>query len=155
MTKLKAGIITTITGVLLFCVIYLSASYDYRWYKVLMTVFAYYGCVQALVIFYKFLREPSADPRHAEVVVASGKTIPTSWLDPFKIVNAKEEKDGDPKHTGTEKNGLSNAGNNATEAKPVSSRPVESVRPGNGNRTPEHLFEDCLAAREPESAALG
>lgn len=155
MTKLKAGIITTITGVLLFCVIYLSASYDYRWYKVLMTVFAYYGCVQALVIFYKFLREPSADPRHAEVVVASGKTIPTSWLDPFKIVNAKEEKDGDTKHTGTEKNGLSNAGNSATGAKPVSSRPVEAVRPGNGSRETEPIFKNGAAAREPESAALG
>lgn len=155
MTKIKAGIITAITGLLLFCVIYLSASYDYRWYKVLMTIFSYYGCVQALVIFYRFLREPSTEPRHAEIVVASGKTIPKGWIDPYKLVKTKEDDNGSTVNTRAASDRLSNARNNESGTEPVSGGTVETVRSGDGSRETEPIFKNSAAARGSESAALG
>lgn len=158
MTKLKAGIITTIGGVLLFCVLYLSWSYNIRWYNTFQSIFAFYGYIQALIIFYKWLRDPSYeyDPKHMDtVVVASGDTIPNGWLNPFKIVKEKEKKNAsDSVNARPASNGLSNAGHSSAGAKPVQSGTVDTVRPGNGESKAEHLFKDCLAAGEPESAAV-
>lgn len=155
MTKIKAGVITTIAAMLLFCVLYLSGSYNIRWYNTFITIFAYYGCVQALVIFYKWLREPSYEPRHAEEVVASGKTIPKGWIDPFKLVKTKEDDNGSTVNTGADQNGLSNAGNRATGTVPVSGRPVETVRTGDGDRETKPIFKNSAAAGKPESASVG
>lgn len=91
MTKTKSIIITAIAGALLFCVLYLSDSYDIHWYNAFIKIFAYYGIVQSMVMLYNWLREPSIEPKHQEnIEVASGKTIPSAWLNPFKVV--KEEQ---------------------------------------------------------------
>lgn len=154
MSKLKSGIITFIAGVLLFCVLYLSWAYSIRWYNTFQSIFAFYGYVQALIIFYKWLREPTYDYRHLESVdVASGSTIPSSWLNPFKVTKVKEDKNGNTVNTRTASNGLHDAGHRPAGTKPVQSGTVEPVRTRNGESKAEHLFADCLAAGKSESPA--
>lgn len=149
MTKFKSGIITVIAGVLLFCVLYLSDCYDYHWYKTLQTIFATYGELMSLVVLYKWLRQPSmdVDPKHLDITVASGETIPKGWLDPFKLV--KEKKNG---QTVADKNGLQNAGHSENRPGNVSGRPVASVRNSSG-ANPEHsVSQNSTLVGEPESA---
>lgn len=93
MTKAKSAIITVVAGVLLFCILYLSSSYDIHWYNAFITIFAYYGIVQSLFMLYNWLRTPSEDPKHRDITVASGKTIPKTWLDPFKAVEEAKKSE--------------------------------------------------------------
>ena len=86
MTKGKSVTITVIAGVLLFCILYLSSSYDIHWYNAFIRIFSYYGVAQALIVLYHWLRTPSVEPKHTDPEVASGKSIPSSWINPFKAV---------------------------------------------------------------------
>lgn len=93
MTKGKSIVITVAAAILLFCILYLSSSYDIHWYNVFITIFAYYGIVSSLFTFYNWLRTPSEEPKHRDITVASGKTIPKTWLDPFKVVEEAKKSE--------------------------------------------------------------
>ena len=97
MTRGKSVIITALAAILLFCVLYLSNEYAIRWFKTLEMVLAVYGYIQAVYVFYRWLREPLApeEPKHIfkqedqdMEPVADGNTIPKTWINPFK--SAKE-----------------------------------------------------------------
>ena len=153
MSKLKSGIITFVGGLLLFCVLYLSWAYNIRWYNTFQAIFAFYGYVQALIIFYKWLRDPVYDPKHMDEVITSGKTIPDSWINPFKVVKTKEDKHGNTVNRGTASNGLSDARDKKTGSGSISGRTVETVRTGDGDRTSKRLFEDCFTLGESDSSS--
>ena len=145
MTKLKSCVITGIVAFALFCALYLSSSYAIRWYNTFKTIFATYGYIQAICIFYKWIREPSVEPRHVECEVASGKTIPNSWINPFSKV--KEKNDGsDTANARTTQDGLSNARNNPDRAESVSSGSLGTVWTCDGDYPTEHYTENSAAA---------
>lgn len=148
MTKSKAFIITGIASVLLFCVLYLSSSYDIHWYNTFQSIFATYGYIQAMVILYKWLRVPSyeSDPKHVDLNVASGKTIPDSWLNPFKIV-----KENDNGQTVAKADGLSNAGHYPNRRISVPCRAVETERTGYGGGSEDASSENGPAPCQSES----
>ncbi len=152
MTKFKSWVITAVAGLLLFCVLYLSNSYDIRCYRTLQAIFAVFGETMALYVFYKWLREPSVevDPKHVDITVRSGNTIPNGWLNPFKTVK-EEKKNG---QNMAKADGLSNAGDSTNRTVTVSSRPVDSGRPGDGDCEVDSIFAYGTAPRKPESASI-
>ena len=130
MSKLKARIVTGILALFVFTTMYISSGYAVRWYNTFRNIFSIFGEVMALWTFYRWLIEPVADPKHTDITVASGDTIPEGWINPFKTIkNAKEKKNGS--HMAA-RDGLQDARDNGNRPEPVSSRPVEFVRTGNG-----------------------
>lgn len=142
MTKSKALVITGIASLLLFCVLYLSNCYDIHWYNTFQSIFATYGYIQAMVILYKWLRIPSyeSDPKHVDLNVASGKTIPMSWINPFKVV--KENKNG---QNLAKADGFSNARDHANSSVTVSGRTVDYERTSDGNCKTDASVENGAA----------
>ncbi len=93
MTKAKSTIVTVVAGALLAGVLYLTWAHDIHSYRLFITIFAYYGVVEALIVLYKWLRMPSVEPKHQDFEVASGSTIPKSWLNPFKTVEEAKKSE--------------------------------------------------------------
>ena len=148
MTKFKSGVIAIIAAVLLFCVIYLSYNYNIRWFMTFQNIFAVYGEIMAVVLLYKWVRQPAQeDPKHIDVV-ANGNTIPDSWVNPLKLVKEKKNDRGQIVATN---NGFPDAGNSGDRTGNLQSGSVDHVRPGNGGRDIDAVIEDCSLACEPAS----
>lgn len=148
MSKLKARIVTGILALFVFTTMYISSGYAVRWYNTFRNIFSIFGEVMALWTFYRWLIEPVADPKHTDITVASGDTIPDGWINPFKAIkNAKENKNGS--HM-AKADGLPDARDNGNRPEPVSSRPVEIVRAGNGEGTTNAIAPDSPSSGKPE-----
>ena len=147
MSKSKSLIITSIAGVLLFCVLYLSSEHDIHWYNTFRTIFAIFGEVNALYLLYRWLREPSYefDPKHVDVEVASGKTIPDSWINPFKIVKEKR-KQNDTVNSRTTDDRSQDAGNKTAVPVYVSGRTLGAAGTGQRESPSKPVAEDSTAA---------
>ena len=150
MTKAKSVIITAATAILLFGILYLTNTYSIRWFRVFEHILAVYGYIQAVVMFYTWVREPSEEPRHISLKemkdveeVQSGKTIPENWLNPFK--KTKEDKKNDTVDSRPAANGLSDAGNKTDRPVPVQSGTDNIVWTRNGKDAPEHTDKDVVA----------
>jgi len=140
MSKFKARVVTAVVGLFLFCTIYISSGYAVRWYNTFRTIFAVFGEIMALWTFYRWMVEPPAeDPKHVDVTVASGDTIPDSWINPFKAI--KENKNG-RKQTLAAADGLPHAGNNESRRVHIPGGTVEVVRSSDGSCEVVSVSED-------------
>lgn len=102
----------------------------------------------ALWTFYRWLIEPVADPKHTDITVASGDTIPDGWINPFKIIkNAKEKKNGS--HMAT-RDGLQDARDNGNRPEPVSNRPLVPVRTGYGEGKTNVIAQNSASGGKSE-----
>lgn len=146
MSKLKARIVTGILALFVFTTMYISSGYAVRWYNTFRNIFSIFGEAMALWTFYRWLIEPVADPKHTDITVASGDTIPDGWINPFKVI--KEKKNG--KQTVAKDNGLQDARNPGDRSKSVSSRPVEFVRAGNGENKTVAATSNCTTNLQPK-----
>ena len=148
MSKLKARIVTGILALFVFTTMYISSGYAVRWYNTFRNIFSIFGEIMALWTFYRWLIEPAADPKHTDITVASGDTIPDGWINPFKAIkNAKEKKNGS--HMAAS-DGLQDARNPGDRSKSVSSRPVEFVRAGNGESKTVTATSNCTTSLQPK-----
>ena len=145
MNKLKARIVTGILALFVFTTMYISSGYAVRWYNTFRNIFSIFGEVMALWTFYRWLIEPVADPKHADITVASGDSIPDGWINPFKAI--KEKKNG---QNMAKTNGLQNARNSSIRAQPVSGRAVAPVRTGDGKSQIELSPENCAPGSKSE-----
>lgn len=148
MSKLKARIVTGILALFVFTTMYISSGYAVRWYNTFRNIFSIFGEIMALWTFYRWLIEPAADPKHTDITVASGDTIPDSWLNPFKAIkNAKEKKNGS--HMAA-RDGLPDARDPGDRYKSVPSRPVEFVRTGYGESKTDPLAQKGTTNLQPK-----
>ena len=148
MNKLKARIVTGILALFVFTTMYISSGYAVRWYNTFRNIFSIFGEVMALWTFYRWLIEPTEDPKHADITVASGDTIPDGWLNPFKAIkNAKEKKNGS--HM-AKNDGLPDARDNGNRSESVSSRPVDPVRTGNGASKTVTITQNGTTSLQPK-----
>lgn len=145
MNKTKASVCTGLLALFVFCTLYISSRYAIRWYNTFQNIFSIFGEVMALWTFYRWLIEPVADPKHADITVASGDTIPDDWINPFKKV--KEKKDGS--HM-AKSDGLQDARNPGDRTQPVSGRAVAPVRTGYGEGKANSVTPNCTTSLQPE-----
>ena len=148
MNKTKARVCTGLLALFVFTTLYISSGYAVRWYNTFRNIFSIFGEVMALWTFYRWLIEPAADPKHADITVASGDTIPDGWINPFKVI--KEKKNG--KQTVAKDNGLQDARNPGDRSKSVSSRPLEPVRTGNGASKTVTVTQNGTTSLQPKGA---
>ena len=148
MNKTKATICTGLLALFVFTTMYISSGYAVRWYNTFRNIFSIFGEIMALWTFYRWLIEPAADPKHTDITVASGDTIPDGWINPFKVIkNAKEKKNGS--HMAT-RDGLQDARDNGNRPESVSSRPVEPVRTGDGESKTDSVAQNCTTSLQPK-----
>jgi len=142
MSKFKARVVTAVVGLFLFCTIYISSGYAVRWYTTFRNIFAIFGELMALWVFYRWMIEPPAeDPKHVDLPVASGDSIPDSWINPFKVVKEKS-KNVRGKQTMAAADGLPHAGDNESRRVHIPGGTVEVVRSSDGSCEVVSVSED-------------